>query len=128
MDERIAPANEAHQASYTEAPASWNVKYILDGYDCMLTIRGESGSDLLPKTQAAIAWLKEHGAEPTRVSAPSLSNGNGSQKPAQAPTMPDGSPDPSWCQLHGVAMKRRESNGEVWFSHKAPDGSWCRGK
>ncbi len=31
---------QAH--TFTEAPASWNVKYTLRGYECMLTIRAES--------------------------------------------------------------------------------------
>jgi len=38
-----------------------------------------------------------------------------------------GSPDPSWCPIHKVKMKRREKNGGVWYSHKAKDG-WCRGQ
>jgi len=32
------------------------------------------------------------------------------------------------CPLHGVAMTRHGKNGDTWYSHKLPDGSWCRGK
>ena len=46
----------------------------------------------------------------------------------QAPTLANGAEDPGYCKTHRVAMKRHEKNGEVWYSHKAPDGSWCRGK
>jgi hypothetical protein len=45
---------------------------------------------------------------------------------APTPT-PDGRLD--WCRVHNTAMKQRgdESKG-YWHSHKAADGSWCRGK
>jgi hypothetical protein len=38
-------------------------------------------------------------------------------------------PRPGWCGRHHVYMKQRgdESRG-YWYSHKDPDGSWCRGK
>ena len=29
-----------------------------------------------------------------------------------------------YCQQHGVAFKRYEKNGSVWYSHKAGD-KWC---
>jgi hypothetical protein len=46
--------------------------------------------------------------------------------PAPAPTT-DNRPD--WCHVHNVAMKQHgdETQG-YWHSHKAADGSWCRGK
>ena len=32
-----------------------------------------------------------------------------------------------WCQEHGTAFnKKTGQNGSEWYSHKAPDGSWCR--
>ena len=46
--------------------------------------------------------------------------------PAPTPT-PDSRPD--WCHVHNVAMKQRGDEGKgYWHSHKAADGSWCRGK
>ena len=46
----------------------------------------------------------------------------------QAPTLAGGAEDPGYCKVHRVAMKRHEKDSQVWYSHKAPDGSWCRGK
>jgi hypothetical protein len=41
-----------------EAPASWNTKYISpEGFECQLTLRAESGSDLLEKVNGAIFYL-----------------------------------------------------------------------
>lgn len=116
---------------HAEAPASWNVKYILNGYDCMLTVRGESGAELLPKTLKALEWLTANGAEPTRVSAATFAAngaGNGAaSKPAEPPKLADGAVDPTWCAIHGVAMKRHEKDNQVWYSHKVGD-SYCKGK
>ena len=50
---------------------------------------------------------------------------NGPQKALQAPQ--EEPVDPSWCPIHKCKMKRREKNGQVWYSHKTKDG-WCRGK
>jgi hypothetical protein len=45
--------------------------------------------------------------------------------PAQTPTT-DNRPD--WCGPHNVAMKQRgDASKGYWHSHKAADGSWCRG-
>lgn len=35
--------------------------------------------------------------------------------------------DPGWCPIHECEMKRREKDGQVWYSHKTKDG-WCNGK
>lgn len=33
------------------------------------------------------------------------------------------------CKIHGVAMPKKEKNGQTWYSHRnEKDGSWCRGK
>ena len=32
-----------------------------------------------------------------------------------------------WCRIHDCAMQAREKDGHTWYSHKAPDDSWCRG-
>jgi hypothetical protein len=106
----------AEERSWTEAPASINIKFIFDGYDTMLTLRGESGAEVLPKLKDAIGWLAEHGAQPN-----DYASGNGSE------------PETHVCPIHHVAMRRREKQGDVWYSHKAinPDTGeeyWCRGK
>lgn len=108
--------------TWTEAPASVNIKFTFNGYDTMLTLRGDSGADVLPKLQTAIGWLADHGAEPNGGSiARDNGNGNGNE------------PEAHVCPIHHVAMRRREKNGDVWYSHKAinPETGaeyWCRGK
>ena len=97
-----------------EAPCSWNVRYLdAAGFQCQLTIRGASGSDVLGRAAVALEWLGEHGARP-----------EGKPPARQTPE----EADPAWCSIHHCAMKQRTANGETWYSHKAPDGTWCKGK
>ena len=44
-------------------------------------------------------------------------------EPAPAPPNPE-----HWCREHQTEFKRHERQGRVWFSHKAPDGKWCKEK
>jgi len=114
MDDKEGSAPNTGQ----EAPASWNIRYrTAEGFDCQLTIRGATGGEVLTKATAAVTWLIEHNAQPDtwRAAAP----------PAAAPAPDPNAPD--WCAIHGVQMKRHEKGGQVWYSHKTPDGSWCRG-
>ena len=110
--------------TFTEAPASWNVKYIQNGYDCMLTLRGESGADLLGKTAKALEWLQANGATPTTgKGATPATNGNGNGAPAAVPQS-----DPGWCKIHNCEMKRHEKDGHAWYSHRLESGEYCKGK
>jgi hypothetical protein len=106
--------------TWTEAPASINLKFQFKGYDSMLTLRGESGAEVLPKLEAAITWLSDHGA----CGLISF-GGNGTEGGNE--------PEAKVCPIHHVQMRRREKHGDVWWSHKAinPETGeeyWCRGK
>lgn len=121
----------------TEAPASWNTKYVTpDGFVCQLTLRGETGKDLLDKANAALAWLKDNGYLPCE------NNGfrprtNGSKPQTSAPTNANSNPTngngnhtdhpDNICPIHQCEMKRWEKDGKVWYSHKTDNG-WCIGK
>ena len=81
--------------TWTEAPISVTIKFGLRGFDTMLTIRGESGVEVLPKLQGALDWLQKAGAAPT------TRGGNGN---AGAPL----------CPTHGTPMKRSQ-HGSGWY-------------
>jgi hypothetical protein len=105
--------------TWTEAPASANIKFRLNGFDTMLTLRADSGAELLPKLEAAMDWLAKKGAAPT-----ASANGNGGG---------NGQAETKVCPIHHVKMRRREKNGQSWWSHKATDPDtgeeyWCRGE
>jgi hypothetical protein len=104
-------------ASFTEAPASWNTRYVTpQGFVCQITIRGESGRDLLEKAGTALSFLLEQGYKPEETHRNPRNNSSSTAH------------SDKWCMLHDCELNRFEKDGRAWFSHKAPDGSWCRGK
>ena len=110
-------ANGAIPNTGAEAPCSWNVKYrSAEGFDCMLTLRGGSGAEVLRAADKAVTWLSEHGATP---------DGYRAQSAPAAPAGPT-TADPTWCTIHSAQMKAHSANGETWYSHKVGD-TWCRG-
>ena len=61
------PATAKSEVLCTEAPASWNTSYVTqDGFVCRLTLRGETGKDLLERAGLALSYLLEHGYQPER--------------------------------------------------------------
>ncbi len=110
--------NQTQAIPTSEAPASWNTRYLSPtGFVCQLTIRGDTGSELLEKATAALTKLQASGCQPHYNSYKAKSNGNGSADKT----------GPGWCAFHQVEMRRREKDGKVWYSHK--DGEmWCKGK
>jgi hypothetical protein len=125
-------ANHNHNSKvndFPEAPASWNTRYVdPNGFECQITLRGESGSELLEKVTNAITYLLKNGCTPYSYAR------NGSRQPdsklVESKTEEvnsNGEGNPAWCPIHQCEMKRWDKDGRVWYSHKA-DGEWCRGK
>ena len=121
----------------TEAPASWNTKYTsTEGFICQITLRADSGKELLEKAQAAMTHLLQAGCLPCD-NIPFRPRSNGGQKaqtnntPANGngstPAESNSNGNSHVCPVHGVEMKRWEKDSKVWFSHKV-DGGWCTGK
>lgn len=89
-----------------EAPASCCIKFTVNGTEVMYTMRDVSDSKLFPRVKRVLKRLQE--------------NGVGEQLAEQ--------PQPDWCPIHKVTMKRYTKGDKSWYSHKLPDGSWCSGK
>ena len=113
----MTPETRANpEAAFAEAPASWNTSYITpEGFVCRISLRGDTGRDVLEKAATALAFLLEHGYVPEQRQErrPSQHRDNGEKKT---------------CLIHLCSMQRFERDGKVWFSHKLDDGSWCRGR
>ena len=119
-----------------EAPASWNTKYTSpEGFVCQITLRADSGKELLEKAQAAMTHLLQTGCKPcdNATFRPRYNgNGNGSKPKIDngsngAHTDENGKVAESICPIHKVEMKRWEKDGRVWYSHKTDEGGWCNG-
>ena len=109
---------------FTEAPASWNTRYVdPDGFECQLTLRAETGQDLLEKVNAAITFLLENGCVPYSFRGVNrVKNSKGGNNKGNSKLDSQG-----WCPIHECEMTRWEKDGKSWFSHKAGE-SWCYGK
>jgi hypothetical protein len=125
-------ANNNHTSKindFPEAPASWNTKYVdQNGFECQITLRGESGSELLEKAANAIRYLIENGCMPYvyyRTTTRQVESKPDEEKKGEGQS--NGADNPAWCPIHQCEMKRWDKDGRVWYSHKA-DGEWCRGK
>ena len=95
----------AQPAPLPEAPASVNVRLVIDGRDCQLTLRDRDEGRLLARLQAVLA----------QYSMP--------QPAPQAASQGEG-----WCPKHGLQMTQTTKDGRSWWSHRTPEGQWCKGK
>jgi hypothetical protein len=104
-----APAQpEAPTAPLPEALVSITLKATLHGHEVMVTLRGVDFASVKAQVEQASEWL--------RVQAPA-------QSPTQGTEQAEG-----WCRKHSVQMKLNHKEGRSWWSHRLPDGTWCKGK
>jgi hypothetical protein len=145
MEDRRHPTENRQAVTLPEAPVSWNTRYISSqGFECQLTLRGSDAVAVLKVANDLLDKMVSAGVRP--VDAAIHSNGNGGHESNGAEDdskisdvrmrisggnggheSNGAEDDPSWCPVHQVHMKRREKDGPAWYSHKAPDGTWCRG-
>lgn len=118
---------------FNEAPASWNTKYLTpEGFECQITLRAETGAELLEKAASAIAHLLKSGClpastRPNQRPAPQPKPAAESNPNSNNSRFDKDNSNPTWCPIHQCEMKRWDRNGKVWYSHKV-DGQWCTGK
>lgn len=103
----LAPTPPAAAATYPlpEAPASANCHVTIAGRQVQVTLRDTDETRLLSRLTALLA---QYPVEPAAASPGETREG--------------------WCPVHQVPMHRSEKDGRSWWSHKAQDGSWCKGK
>lgn len=123
-----------------EAPYSMNTRYISpSGFIVQLTMRGDSDTliadfhnmlrSLLDmqctpcdgRGQPVYTEAPAPDFAPANPNGPSYNNGN-HYGDGQANDTALG-----WCAKHGVQMTLRHKDGAEWYSHRLPDGTWCRG-
>ncbi len=118
--------NNGTTQNFNESPASWNTRYITpDGFTCQLTLRADTGKDLLDRANSALSFLREQGNIP--FYGYTRDNGNHESQHQENGAGNQPMTDRAFCQIHSCEMKRYEKDGRVWYSHKTPEG-WCNGK
>ena len=96
----------------SEAPASINFRFTMEGTDLQLTLRGTSGVDVLGKAKTALGWIAENGG---------ALEGSTPDTPPQ--TLAQGQPPA--CPTHGRAMVIGRKSGE-WMCPSKDDGKYCK--
>jgi hypothetical protein len=110
--EAPAPAAAAIPASsgpLGEAPASVNVRLTIGGREVQLTLRDHDEARLLVRLEAVLARFPA------------------AQPPTQ-PAITTREQVQGWCSKHDVAMQQNHKEGRSWYSHRLPEGGWCKGK
>jgi hypothetical protein len=120
---------------FSEAPASWNTRYLdPHGFECQITLRCDTGQELLEKAASAIAYLLKNGClpyvyrspqRPVNAAPADAKNGNDQSNGTNGNNGTNA--NPGWCPIHQCEMKRWDKDGRVWYSHKV-DNKWCSGK
>jgi hypothetical protein len=76
----------------------------------------------LDKWQKAQASLYDQIGQQLNILSSAKDNGNG--QTANGNGRIDATPG-HYCQEHGVAFKRHDKDGRMWYSHKLNGGKWC---
>jgi hypothetical protein len=102
--EPLAAPVAAPVAPLPEAPASANVRIVIDGREVQVTLRGTSEDDVLARVEKVLARY------PT---------------PAKAPQAQPQDGDTPRCPMHGTMKQGKRG----WYCpRKLEDGSWCQYK
>jgi hypothetical protein len=104
-----AEASPAAAWPVSEAQASCCLKFHLGGVECLYTMRDINDDLLFARVRRILPKL--------------LAKANGNLNGASPPPQPE----TPRCPIHNTPMRRHTKGDQAWYSHKAPDGSWCRG-
>lgn len=123
MIARPAPA-AAPAILEASARLSWH------GADVTLTVRADDPALLARRLDRALAALGAAAAAPALE--PVTLHAHAAQTGAHAAPQPPahaGPPPPPLCAVHGAPLTWRtpKGGGAGWWSHRTPEGAWCRG-
>ena len=109
-DEPLPEAPPLPAPALAEAPASVNVRLQIHRHEVQITLRDHDETRLLGRLEA----LLQRYPLPQPV------------QPARPPQEPE--PEKRYCPKHGTEMQQNFKEGRSWWSHRTPDGQWCKGK
>ncbi len=129
------PAIHEETVQMTEAPysANFRARDAQTGFEIQFTVRAVTEDAFFARLSRILDRLTEQGylaaggrRESAAESLPALAREPAPAPPAASAAESEARPD--WCSIHNVQMRRHEKDGEVWYSHRTEEGTWCKGK
>jgi hypothetical protein len=102
------PGQQPAPQPLPEARASCNVRLVVDGREVLWTLRDHDEGRLAARLERLLAQYPM--PQPTP-----------SQPMVEAPIK-------DWCGTHKVRMFLNQKDGRTWYSHRTPEGAFCKGK
>ncbi len=111
-------------------------KALDDGQWKAIELSAEGSVDAKETWQGALSYLyaelgqelrtlwPSNGTKPAVPAAESHAQASKPPEPAQSSAVP---PE-HYCEQHEMAYTQHAKGNQTWYSHKAPDGSWCNEK
>jgi hypothetical protein len=118
----VPPAeSKAEPLDYPQSTLSFKLR--LGDVEMSWTLRGDDAdvAQRLPRALATIRQLQAKGSLPAPAEAAS------SPATAAAP-QPPLEERPDWCSIHGISMRQQANAQGSWWSHRLPEGGFCKGK
>jgi hypothetical protein len=88
----------------------------VDGVSLSWTLRGDD-SDVASRLPRILDYIKRLQAK--------LPKPEPAARPEPTPPLEERA---DWCPIHQVAMLRQENDRGAWWSHRLPEGGYCKGK
>jgi hypothetical protein len=109
-------------APLPEAAFSMTLKGTMGGVDAMITVRGMT-ADEFRRNLAAVKGLLDVPQSPAQASS------TGQLSPHQYNALAMHRPVTGVCKVHQVTMQWNEGKDgrKGWYSHRTPEGHWCKG-
>jgi hypothetical protein len=106
-----------------EAPASVNVRVQIAGREVQWTLRDTDEARLAARLDALLArYPLPQAPQPVpQATAPQLSPQQYNAAAMHRPTV-------GFCAVHNVQMLENVKNGQRWWSHRLPEGGFCKGR
>jgi hypothetical protein len=125
MDATDYDKNVVDAFQLPESPASVNVKFWIDDYGVMLTMRSYKVADVVEQLEYVIKLAKKKGWKPTWDKEKSNVPPKKTYTPRKTSTPAD--PDAPFCPVHNRPMKKMSGRyGEFWkCTAKIGDNEWC---
>jgi len=100
------------------------------GYPVTVTLRAMAARDLLDRVGIVADWATKNGYLPpsTPDTAPVVNVTVPASTASAAGSSATESEEEQICEYHHLPMSKHEKDGQVWYSHKLPNGKYCKGK